>query len=125
MLVQPVQGKLLILYLTVHEKLIGCVLGQHDETGRKEQAIYYLSKKFTDYESRYSPLEKMCCALAWVAQRFRQYMLYHTTWLIAKLDPIKFILRNLHCLEESQGGKSCYRSSISYMYLKKPSKEAR
>ena len=70
---------------------MGCVLGQHDETGRKEQAIYYLSKKFTNYESRYSPLEKMCCALAWTAQRLRQYMLYHTTWLIPKLDPIKFI----------------------------------
>ena len=70
---------------------MGCVLGQHDETGRKEQAIYYLSKKFTDYESRYSQLEKMCCALAWTAQRLRQYMLYHTTWLIAKLNPIKFI----------------------------------
>ena len=44
-----------------------------------------------DYESRYSPLEKMCYALAWAAQRLRQYMLYHTTWLIVKLDPIKFI----------------------------------
>ena len=33
----------------------------------------------------------MCCALTWAAQRLRQYMLYHTTWLIAKLDPIKFI----------------------------------
>ena len=90
-LVPPVQVKPLILYLTVHERSMECVLGQHDETGRKEQAIYYLSKKFTDYESRYSPLEKMCCALAWAAQRLRQYMLYHTTWLIAKLDPIKFI----------------------------------
>ena len=90
-LVPPVQEKPLILYLTVHEKSMGCILGQHDETGRKEKAIYYLSKKFTDYESRYSPLEKMCCALAWTTQRLRQYMLYHTTWLIAKLDPIKFI----------------------------------
>ena len=90
-LVPPIPGKPLILYLTVHEKAMGCVLGQHDKTGRKEQAIYYLSKKFTDYESRYSPLEKMCCALAWAAQRLRQYMLYHTTWFIAKLDPIKFI----------------------------------
>ena len=66
-------------------------MGQHDETGRKEQALYYLSKKFTDYESKYSSLEKMCCALAWAAQRLRQYMLYHTTWLITKLDPIKLI----------------------------------
>jgi len=28
--------------------IMGCVLGQHDETGNKEHVIYYLSKKFTD-----------------------------------------------------------------------------
>ena len=70
---------------------MGYVLGQHDETRCKEQAIYYLSKKFTNYESKYSSLEKMCCALAWAAQRLKQYMLYHTTWLIARLNPIKYI----------------------------------
>ena len=70
---------------------MGCVLGQHDEIERKEHAIYYLRKKFTDYELKYSSLEKMCCSLAWEAQRLKQYMLYHTTWLIARLDPIKYI----------------------------------
>ncbi|XP_017973143.1 PREDICTED: uncharacterized protein LOC108661378 [Theobroma cacao] len=90
-LVPPVAGRPLILYLTVNEGSMGCVLGQHDETGTKERAVYYLSKKFTEYESKYSSLEEMCCALAWTAYRLRQYMLYHTTWLIAKLDPIKYI----------------------------------
>ena len=52
-----------------------------------------------DYESRYSPLEKMCCALVWAAQRLRQYMLYHTTWLIAKLDPIKYVFEKLSLSE--------------------------
>ncbi|WRX16388.1 Ribonuclease H domain - like 10 [Theobroma cacao] len=33
----------------------------------------------------------MCYALAWIAQRLRQCMLYHTTWLVSKLDPIKYI----------------------------------
>ena len=70
------------MYLTVLETSMGCVLGQHDETGKKEQAIYYLSKKFTEYESRYSLLEKTYCALAWAAKRLRQYMLTHTTYLI-------------------------------------------
>ncbi|XP_017984348.1 PREDICTED: uncharacterized protein LOC18587011 [Theobroma cacao] len=78
-------------YLTVNERSMGCVLGQHDETSKKEKAVYYLSKKFTEYESKYSSLEKMCCALAWTAYRLRQYMLYHTSLLIAKLDPIKYI----------------------------------
>ena len=46
-LVPPILWKPLILYLIVHEKSIGCVLGQHDESGKKKHAIYYLSKKFT------------------------------------------------------------------------------
>ena len=33
----------------------------------------------------------MCCALAWTAQRLGQFLLYHSTWLIAKLDPIRYI----------------------------------
>ena len=68
-LVPPVPGRPLIMYLTVTETTIGCVLGQYDETERKEQAIYYLSKKFTDCESRYSSLEKTRCALVWCVHR--------------------------------------------------------
>ena len=90
-LLPPVPGKPLILYLTVLDESMGCVLGQLDEDKKKEHAIYYLSKKFTDCEQRYSLLEKTCCALAWAAHRLRQYMLSHTTWLISKMDPIKYI----------------------------------
>ena len=32
----------------------------------------------------------MLC-LAWAAKRLRQYMLNHTTWLISKMDQIKYI----------------------------------
>jgi hypothetical protein len=90
-LVPPVLERPLILYLTVIETAMGYVLGQHDETGRKERAIYYLSKKFTECESRYTVIEKLCCALTWAAKRLHQYMLYHTTWLISKLDPLRYI----------------------------------
>ena len=65
--VPSVPGKPLILCLIVHERSMRCVLGQHDETRCKKQANYYLGKKFTDYESKYSSLEKMCCVLAWTA----------------------------------------------------------
>ncbi|XP_057962379.1 uncharacterized protein LOC131153951 [Malania oleifera] len=88
-LVPLVPGRPLILYLAISENSMGCVLGQHDETGRKERAIYYLSKKFTDYESKYSDLEKTCCALVWTVSRLRQYTLYYSTWQISKMDPIK------------------------------------
>uniref|UniRef100_A0A2N9GTX3 Uncharacterized protein n=1 Tax=Fagus sylvatica TaxID=28930 RepID=A0A2N9GTX3_FAGSY len=81
----------LILYLTVQEASMGCMLGQQDETGKKEQAIYYLSKKFTEPETRYLLVEKTCCALAWASKKLRQYMLYYTTWLVSRMDPIKYI----------------------------------
>jgi hypothetical protein len=53
-----------------------CVLGQHDETGKKEKAIYYLSKKFTECESRYMVIEKLCCVLVWVTKWLQHYILY-------------------------------------------------
>ncbi|XP_050876670.1 uncharacterized protein LOC127080393 [Lathyrus oleraceus] len=71
---KPAKGRPLIIYLTVLDESMGCVLGQHEDTGRKEHVIYYLSKKFTECKTRYSLLEKTCCALAWVARRLRQYM---------------------------------------------------
>ena len=36
-----------------------CVLEQHNESNRKERAIYYLSKKFIDCEFRYIMVEKL------------------------------------------------------------------
>ncbi|XP_038716782.1 uncharacterized protein LOC120010143, partial [Tripterygium wilfordii] len=90
-LMPPIAGSPLILYLTVSDNSMGCMLGQHDSSGRIEHAIYYLSKKFTSCEANYSMLEKTCCSLAWAAHRLRQYMLYHTTWLISRMDPIKYI----------------------------------
>lgn len=43
----PIEGRPLIMYLTVLEESMGCVLGQQDESSKKEYAIYYLGKKFT------------------------------------------------------------------------------
>ena len=79
------------MYFTELDNSMGCILGQQDETGKKEYAIYHLSKRFTDCELRYSMLEKTSCAMAWAEKRLRQYMLNHTTWLISKMDPIKYI----------------------------------
>lgn len=81
-LIPSTPDRLLIMYLIVLDKSMRCVMGQHDKTNRKEHAIYYLSKKFTDYETRYSLLEKTCCALEWICR---------TTLLISKMDPIKHI----------------------------------
>ncbi|XP_031378406.1 uncharacterized protein LOC116193802 [Punica granatum] len=91
-LVPPTPGRPLILYLTVRRQSLGCMLGQEDESTHIEHAIYYLSKKFTEGESNYPEIEKLCCALVWIMQRFRQYTLYHTIHLLSKADPLKCLL---------------------------------
>jgi len=78
-LVPPEPGRPLLLYLSLLNGAIHCVLGQHDETRRKEQAIYYMSKKFMTYEARYSLFERTCCALTWIAQKLRHYFCAYTT----------------------------------------------
>ena len=70
-LVPPVPGRLLIIYMTMLDESMGCMLGQHDESEKREQAVYYLSKKFTTCEMNYSLLERTCCALVWAAHRLR------------------------------------------------------
>ncbi|XP_070057011.1 uncharacterized protein [Nicotiana tomentosiformis] len=92
-LVPPEPGRPLLLYLSVLKGAFGYVLGQHDETGRKEQAIYYLSKKFTPYKARYSLLKRTCCALTWIAQKLRHYFCTYTTYLISRMDPLKCIFQ--------------------------------
>ncbi|RDX73065.1 Retrovirus-related Pol polyprotein from transposon 17.6, partial [Mucuna pruriens] len=89
-LVPAIPDKPLILYLTVLKESMGGILGQLGDS-RKEQAIYYLSKKFTECEQRYPALERTCCALVWATKRLRQYMLAHTTRHIAKIDPLMYI----------------------------------
>ena len=44
-LLPPVEGRPLIMYLTVFDNSMGCILGQQDETGRKchllsQQEVY-------------------------------------------------------------------------------------
>ena len=90
-LVPPVPGRPLILYMIMLDESMGCVLGQHDESKKRERTVYYLSKKFMTCEMNYSLLERTCCALVWAAHHLRQYMLNYTTWLVSKMDPVKYI----------------------------------
>jgi len=92
-LVPPVLRRPLILYMTVLNESMECMLGQHDESGKRERTAYYLSKKFTAYEMNYYLLERTCYALVWAAHRLRQYMLSYTTWLVSKMDSIKYIFK--------------------------------
>ncbi|XP_050919660.1 uncharacterized protein LOC127137227 [Lathyrus oleraceus] len=52
-LIPLVPSRSLIMYLTVLDESMGCILGQYDDTSKIEHTIYYLSKKFTEYMIKY------------------------------------------------------------------------
>jgi len=47
---------------------LGACLHRDD---KNERAVYYLSKRFHDYETRYTPIDNSCFALVWVVQKLR------------------------------------------------------
>ena len=77
--------------MVVIDNSVGVVLAQHDETGRKEKVVYYLSRTFIEYERKYSQIERHCLALVWASQKLRHYFLAHKVCYIAKMDPIKYM----------------------------------
>jgi len=73
------------------------MLAQEDNN-KKERAVYYLNKRFHDYETtytpyetRYTPIEKSCFALVWAIQKLRHIILPFHVWVIAQMDPLKYL----------------------------------
>ena len=80
----------LLLYLLVLDVALGCILVQLDYS-RKERAIYYLSKRMLDYETRYVMIEHYRLALVWATWRLRHYMTEYSMHLISRLDPLRYL----------------------------------
>ena len=57
----PILGRPLILYISAQEQLLGVLLAQKNDEGKKN-ALYYLSRMLNGMELNYSPIEKMCLA---------------------------------------------------------------
>ena len=89
-LVPPTPGHPLLLYLSVSDITLGCMLAQLDDLG-KERAIYYLSKRMLEYETRYIVIERYCLALVWATRRLRHYMTEYSIHLVSRLDPLRYL----------------------------------
>ncbi|KAH7834736.1 hypothetical protein Vadar_019075 [Vaccinium darrowii] len=89
-LMPPIPGQPLILYLSVTPSAMGCMLAQEGEGG-SEKAVYYISKKMMGCEERYTSLEKVCWALVWASKKLRHYMLAYSVKLISRMDPLKYL----------------------------------
>ena len=89
-LMSPIKGKPLLLYITALDGSLGALLAQHNEHG-KENALYYLSHTLVGAEVNYSPIEKTCLALVFALQKLKHYVLEHEVKLISRVDPLKYI----------------------------------
>ena len=90
-LMPPAPGRRLLLYVSTIDDSAGAVVAQYDEE-KKERAVYYLSKLFNEAETKYTAMERTCAAVVWVAQKLKHYFLAHEVRLLARMDPIKYLL---------------------------------
>ena len=66
------------------------MLAQLDDSSR-ERAIYYLSKRMLEYETRYIMIECFCLALVSATRRLRHYMTKYFVQLVSRLDPLRYL----------------------------------
>ncbi|KAG9453633.1 hypothetical protein H6P81_006537 [Aristolochia fimbriata] len=90
-LVAPTVGRPLLLYIAAQEGSVGALLAQCGDDN-KERSLYYLSRTLVGAELNYTPIEKTCLALAFAVQKLRHYLLAHSTKLISRADPLKYIM---------------------------------
>ena len=86
----PIPGRPLLLYLSVSDLALGCMLAQLDDSGN-ERAIYYLSKRMLEYECKYIMIEHLCLALVLATRRLRHYVIEYSILLVSRLDPLRYL----------------------------------
>ncbi|KAG9449555.1 hypothetical protein H6P81_009520 [Aristolochia fimbriata] len=80
-----------VLIAPIVDRPVGALLAQCDENN-KEHSLYYLSRTLVGSELNYSPIEKTCMTLIFTIQKLRHYLLAHSTNLISRVDPLKYIM---------------------------------
>ncbi|KAI5338763.1 hypothetical protein L3X38_018035 [Prunus dulcis] len=90
-LMAPIKGKPLILYIAALERSLGALLSQYNDNG-KENALYYLSRTLVVAEQNYTPIDMVCPALVFAVQKLQHYILSHKVILISKADPLRYLM---------------------------------
>ncbi|KAG9449925.1 hypothetical protein H6P81_009890 [Aristolochia fimbriata] len=80
-----------VLVAPTHKKDLSALLAQCGDDN-KERSLYYLSRTLVGAELNYTPIEKTCLALAFAVQKLCHYLLAHSTKLISRADPLKYIM---------------------------------
>ena len=81
-LMPPLRGWPLKLYLSIAKESIGCLMAQNNAEGH-EQAIYYLSRVLNSAKTRYTPIEKLCFALYFACMKLRHYLIKSQVYVVS------------------------------------------
>ena len=88
-LVSPMHGKS-YYSISIVDDAVGIMLTKEDD-GKNERVMYYLRKRFHDYQTRYTPIEKSFFALVWAIQKLRHIILSFQIWVVARMDPLNYL----------------------------------
>ena len=81
-LMPPIQGHPLKLYLSAVNELISCLLAQNNSKGHG-QAIFYLSKVLNLVETGYNLIENLCLALYFACIKLRHYLIKSRVYVVS------------------------------------------
>ena len=90
-LAKPEFGERLFLYISVSENAISGVLVRVERSD--ERPIFYVSKSFSDVETRYPMMEKLALAVVTAARKLRPYFQSHPIVVLTSL-PLRTILHS-------------------------------
>ena len=75
LLLKPIDGEKLYLYLVVSKEVVSSALVREEE--KVQWHVYYVSKRLLDVETRYLELEKLVLALVIASRKLRSYFHEH------------------------------------------------
>ena len=89
MLIAPVLGEDLFMYLSMSEHVVSAMLLRDRGV---QKPVYYISKTPVDDETRYLPLEKLMLALVHVTRKLPHYFQAHTIYVLTEY-PLQSLLK--------------------------------
>ena len=90
LLLKPVKGEPLFLYVAVLEYAISGALIQEEE--KVQWPVYYISKRLIDAETSYPEMEKIALALVIASRKLRLYFHSHTIRVLTNY-PLRQVLQ--------------------------------
>ncbi|KAK3020950.1 hypothetical protein RJ639_046314 [Escallonia herrerae] len=122
LLLKPLPGEDLFLYLSVTEVAVSAVLVSEDDGLQKP--IYYVSKVLQDVETRYLKIDKVALALIISARRLRPYFQSHTIVILTD-QPLRKVLLSPEASGRLSNGQTKNMNRSILQGLKKKLDEAK